>query len=264
MPLVPNAFSLVVQMLGRSFGDRPSFPPTELFSEGWMLRLLLESAFSGHGGLPFPVLDDASWYSEARLSSAFRPRFRADPCGEGHTHADGVVGHYSFRDDTTAGLTLSPKATQFVVIEAKMSSRLTPYTSKVTWFDQAARNVAAMAWTIHSSKVDVGQFKSLGFYVLAPRHRLDEEATFSEYTTIESIRGKIARRVQLYADDAGAMARLGSFHETTLPSVLGRLAVRTVAWEELLAQVELAVRPTLQDFYAACLRHNRPREMERQ
>lgn len=55
-----------------------------------MLRLLLESAFSGHGGLPFPVLDDASWYSEARLSSAFRPRFRADPCGEGHTHAEGA------------------------------------------------------------------------------------------------------------------------------------------------------------------------------
>jgi hypothetical protein len=254
-----DAFSLITQMLARAYGDQPSFPPTELFSEGWMLRLLLEAASSGHATLPFSFLDGASWYSEAQLSSAFRPRTRRDPHGEGHTHADGVVGHFAFRDDTTAGLSLRAQATQFVVIEAKMSSRLAPDTSKVSWFDQAARNVAAMAWAIHTSNVDVGQFKSLGFYVFAPRYRLVEDATFRKYTATESIRAKIARRIALYIDDAEATARLHPFSETTLPLVLSRLDLRTVAWEETLAQVSPTLRTSLEDFYRACLYHNRQR-----
>jgi hypothetical protein len=71
-----DAFDLVVAMPRRSFGDELSRRPTELFSEGWVLRLILESAYEGHGGLPFEFAVGARWYSEARLSSAFAPRHR--------------------------------------------------------------------------------------------------------------------------------------------------------------------------------------------
>ena len=257
MTTSPDAFSLIVGMLRRSFGETPSFPPTELFSEGWMLRLLLEATFTGHGGMPFEFADQARWYSEARLPSAFAPRFRSDPHGEGFTHADGVVGHFSFRSDTTAGLALAPNATQFVVIEAKMGSRLAGHTSKVAWFDQAARNVAAMAWTIHQAEVPVDQLQSLAFLVMAPRYRLDEETTFAGYTAAPSIGNKIDRRIGLYQEDAGATLRLEGFHETA-QMLLDRLDLRTVAWEDMLDRVDEALQPTLRDFYKACLTHNQP------
>lgn len=187
-----NAFALIVQMLRRSIADNASFPRTELFSEGWMLRLLLESAFSGQGGLLFPILEEARWYSEARLSSAFLARSRRDPWREGHTRADAVVGHYLFRGGTATGLVLTPTATQFVVLEAKMASQLSPKTTTVTGFDQAARTVAAMAWTVHFSKVAVDQLRSLAYYVVAPRDQLTKP-TFVQNLATAAIHQSVCR-----------------------------------------------------------------------
>lgn len=71
-------------------------PPTELFNEGWMLRLVLDW-MSRHPGTPHPLsfCPGASWYSEALLPSRFLPRFRRDTRAEGYTHADGLVGQFS-------------------------------------------------------------------------------------------------------------------------------------------------------------------------
>ena len=126
-------------------------------------------------------------------------------------------------DDTTAGLVLGPTATQFVVLEAKMGSKLAAGTSKAPWFDQAARNVAAMAWTIHTAEVSVEQVESLGFFVFAPRYRIDEHASFAEYTTLHSIREKAARRVALYTDGPDTKERLAMFNEATMVAVLERI-----------------------------------------
>ncbi len=41
------------------FEERQLFPPTELYGEGWMLRLVLDSAFRGSAKLPFPILNVA-------------------------------------------------------------------------------------------------------------------------------------------------------------------------------------------------------------
>lgn len=257
MPHSLDAFALIVEMLRRASGDRPPFPPTELFSEGWMLRLLMEAAFSSQARLPFGISPGASWYSEARLGSAFRPRHQGDPHGEGLTSADGVVGHFTMRADTAAGLTLLPTATQFVVIEAKMSSRLASRTTRVPWFDQAARSVAAMIWTIHGSGVLIDQLESLGFYVFVPRHRLDQEPTFVTYMSLETFEDRISRRLDLYADDPVAVASLDSFRRLTVPAVLERLEIRAVTWEDLLDEVATDLQPALREFYADCLRHNR-------
>src|SRR5688572_18824513 len=76
------------------------FPPTELYSEGWMLRLVLDAAERGVATLPFPWVDGSRWYSEARIASPFMARFRGDRGAEGYTHADGVVGHFAMVDGT--------------------------------------------------------------------------------------------------------------------------------------------------------------------
>lgn len=249
-----DAFSMIVEMLRRSSTDSPSFPPTELYSEGWMLRLLMEAASAGHGGLPVEMLDGATWYSEALLSSAFRHRTRSDPLAERPTHADGIVGHFSFRAGTRAGVYLTDNARQFVVLEAKLNSKLAAGTSKVPWFDQAARNVAAMAWALYESGRAAESIDSLGFFVIAPMRRIAEEPTFAEYISKESIRRKVERRVELYADDPPASSRLTSFLTDTFAPMLERLSLDVVSWESLLDTVGTSLQPSLSAFYHDCLR----------
>ena len=57
-----------------------NFPPTLLFNEGWLLRILLDW-FSTHQVPDHPLnfAEDAAWFSEALLPSAFLPRHRGDP-----------------------------------------------------------------------------------------------------------------------------------------------------------------------------------------
>lgn len=84
------------------------FPPTEIFNEGWMLRLTLDAIQSAAPpSLPFRFAPGANWYSEVLLSSPFGARQRADSLAEGFTNADGVVGQFDFRPTTRAGLELA-------------------------------------------------------------------------------------------------------------------------------------------------------------
>src|SRR5580658_8454634 len=77
------------------------FPPTEVFNEGWMLRLTLDAAQTLRiRDYPLQFLDKANWYSESLLSSPFGPRSRNDKLGEGFTNADAVIGHFEFNPST--------------------------------------------------------------------------------------------------------------------------------------------------------------------
>src|SRR3972149_9501694 len=72
------------------------FPPTLLYNEGWMLRLVIEW-FNTHQaqGHPLSFHVGASWFSEALLPSPFRARHRGDRRAEARTHADGILGHFT-------------------------------------------------------------------------------------------------------------------------------------------------------------------------
>ena len=52
----------------------PCFPPTVLFNENWLLRVVIDW-FARHGGDRYPLspLPGAKWFSEAWLPSAFLP-----------------------------------------------------------------------------------------------------------------------------------------------------------------------------------------------
>ena len=98
-----------------------AFPPTELFNEDWLLRIVLDW-FARHGGDRYPLspMPGARWFSQAWLPSAFLTRYRGDRLAEARTHADGVLGHFVIGDPGTAALTLAPQARQLVVLEAKL------------------------------------------------------------------------------------------------------------------------------------------------
>lgn len=244
----------VLSIFGTARDGSPSFPPAELFSEGWMLRLLMDAHIEGLGGLPIAEYPDTRWYSEARLLSPFQPVRRGDPLGEGVTHADGVVGSFRIRDATTAGLeVVDPR--QFVVIEAKMGSRLAPGTSRVPWFNQAARNVAAMAWALHRGALPPDLFQSLAFVVVAPGGRINSEPTFRHYTTKGSLWTNVANRIELYREiDSSRYALLTQFREVGFDPFLDHLDIHLLSWEEAIAGVgDQGVRDSILAFYEKCL-----------
>ena len=140
-----------IRVLLESCSDEiPLFPPTLIYNEGWLLRLVLDwfsrNKIPNH---PLNFQEDARWFSEALLPSAFLSRFRGDPLAENWTHADGVVGHFSIGDQGKADLSLRHDATQLLVLEAKMFSELSSGVTNAGYFNQAARNVACIAEVFH-------------------------------------------------------------------------------------------------------------------
>ncbi len=174
------------------------FPSTDVFNEGWMLRLILDAIQSNEIDNDLRFLPGSRWYSEARLDPPFQPVAKPDALGEGPTHADGVIGHFDFRDQTKAGLRLKTGADQFVVIEAKMFSNLSRGTKNALEYNQAARNVACMAHTIEKSGIRVGDLKSVGFFVIAPHRdrRSSRNTNLESSMRADAIRSAVKLRIE--------------------------------------------------------------------
>ena len=68
--------------------EETRFPPTDLYNEGWMLRLSLDW-FENHQTRthPLTISKNEMWYSEAQLPSAFLARYKGDKLAEAWTHA---------------------------------------------------------------------------------------------------------------------------------------------------------------------------------
>jgi hypothetical protein len=243
----------VCEMIGRACGDAPLFPATVFYNEGWMVRLILDTfdrmPVAGHGLTP---AEGARWFSEALLPSAFLPTSRKDPLGESWTHADGIVGHFVVGRSGRADLTLAEAATQLVVIEAKMFSRLSSGVSHARYYDQAARNVACMAEVLHRAGRDASSMKQLGFFVVAPQSQIDD-GVFGDLVSHRSVRKKVERRVSEYGG-----AKDDWFYGWFEP-LLSRIELDCLSWENLIQEIGRADEKTaelLDTFYTDCIRFN--------
>src|SRR5438067_134095 len=161
-------------MLEACEAGQPAFPPSTLFNETWLLRIIIDW-FERHGGDRYPMSPrpGARWFSEAWLPSAFLPRYRGDRLAESRTHADGVIGHFTIGEPGTAGLTLHDDARQFVVIEGKLFNRLSTGVKNAPYFDQAARSVACIAEALRRAGREAEKLDDLSFLVIAPQAQLD-------------------------------------------------------------------------------------------
>lgn len=237
--------------------DETRFPPTDLYNEGWMLRVCLDWLHHNrdkHLSLSLPYPNDANWYSEALLPSAFLARYRGDKLAESWTHADGVVGQFTIGAQSKGGFELDTDASCFAVIEAKMSSKLSSGVSNASFYNQAARNVACMAEVMRLAGVAPGQLPKFGFFVTAPASRI-EEGVFEEFMSRDSICGIVAQRVDQY----GGAKR--DWHEVHFLPAMDRITISTVSWEQIVGEItelDSEFGNELSDFYRACLKFNRP------
>jgi hypothetical protein len=261
---LPAAWSDTINsLLDRCSGPDGRFPPTILYNEGWMLRLLLAwfEANRDDQASPFSIPSGCKWYSEALLPSAFLPRTRGDKFSEGWTHADGAIGEIAIGKERDGDLTLLPEAKTFKVIEAKMFSKLSRGTTHARYYNQAARNVACMAEVLFQARKKPQSMSSLAFYVVAPKSQI-EVGLFEKQMSLTSVHDIVERRLREY-DKPGP--REIWFQDWFLP-LMEVIDLRVLSWEEQLDQVaaqEAKSRPALSEFYKECLRYDRLRAAQR-
>jgi len=242
-------------MLDRCTSDVAPFPPTDLYNETWLLRLILDW-FSTHSvpGHPLDFPKDGRWFSEARLPSAFLARCRGDRLAEAWTHADGVIGHFEIGSGGKADLSLSSGASHFVVVEAKMFSRLSSGTTHARYYDQAVRSVACIAEVLRRAHSDPEAVSPLAFYLLAPRQQIDS-GIFANEMDEDSIRQKVTQRVSEYEGEKD------EWFATCFSAVSGQIAIDLLSWEEIIEAIEAQdarSAEALMGFYKHCLRFNWP------
>ncbi len=258
--MIPESFFRILKTCENTSSH---FPATEVFNEGWMLRLVLDAIQTlrvCNQDLRF--LNGSEWFSEARLASPFRPRFRQDPLGEGLTNADAVIGHFQIGSLSRAAIVLKPDAHQFVVAEAKMFSNLSSGTKYAPVYNQAARNVACMAHAIEKSKIPLEQFESVAFVLVAPKlaERCRADTNLEACLTADSIRLAVDERISAYEKTArNEGPALRAWQRKYFLPLVARLekeqSLKVTSWEELVETVR-SVDPSrgeeLEKFYRKC------------
>jgi hypothetical protein len=237
--------------------EKPKLPPTILYNEGWLLRLVLDW-FSAHRvlGHALEFEDGSRWYSEALLPSAFAAAYGGDPLAEGRTHADGVIGHFDIGVVGKGDLELRRGAQQLVIVEGKMFAALSAGITNASYFDQAARTVACMAEVLSGAERPAWKMSCLGFCVLAPREQI-ERGFFEEQVNKDSIGAKVKQRVdewvEKHDDDKG------HWLSDWFQPALDKLQLDVLSWEGVLATIsehDAEAGAALGAFYDRCLELN--------
>lgn len=247
----------VIRLLESLDLNSTNYPPTIIYNEGWMLRILL-AWFSRNREIEyrFRFHANAKWFSEGQLATPFNSRFRGDKLGETRTNADGIIGQFRIESTSRTGIQLLADATQFIVIEAKLFSKLSSRTKNIRGYDQAARNVACMAEVLKKTGIDPINKISLGFYLLAPKSQISANS-FPEMT-YDSINEKVKRRVDSYEGE-----RDDWYKEWFLP-MMNHIDISMISWEEcieVIDSIDKKFSSSYKEFYAICLAQNRVAEI---
>jgi hypothetical protein len=233
--------------------DSPLFPPTLLYNEGWLLRLVIDwFSMNNVPNHPLSFPRKAQWHSEALLPSAFLARRRGDRLAESWTHVDAAVGHFEIGKEAKADLSLLPDAEHFVILEAKMFSRLASGVKNAKYFDQAARTVACVAEVLKRADRHPIDLSRLGFYVLAPQSQI-ASGKFDREMDCDSMRQKVEQRVEEYA---GAKDQ---WYVEWFEPTLQRIEIGVVSWEDLIgtiAENDSSSADSIEEFHEQCVRYN--------
>ena len=248
------AINRITHMLELCTTEQTLFPPTDLYNEGWMLRLTLDW-FTNHltRTHTLTISKKEQWYSEALIPSAFLPRYRGDKYAESWTHADGVIGNIKIGKNRSVDLTLLPDASNFIVIEAKMFSKLSSGVTHARYFNQAARSVACMAEVLRRGNRRASEFKRLSFFVIAPQQQIDI-GIFNRQMSHDSISKTVKRRVDEYDDSKD------SWYKNWFQPTMKYIKINLLSLEELLSYISKLDESSgekLKDFYKICIEFNK-------
>jgi len=249
MQAVENLMSLCAAP-GACYEKGKPLVATEVYNEGWMLRLVVaklsetteaELRLSGSDeqlNVWIRMLCNAAkegWCSEGRVFPLFS--------GENSTCADGIVGNISLRKGKNWGFEC--RSGNFAILEAKMGSALSAGVKNDKTFDQAARNVACAAGMEGDGSIG-------HFFVFAPEEsehlgriiELVGDAAKNAIKHIENGTDGHSLRDEFTRDEITARIR----------SMKSGLRIGLIKWESLLEA--LPYDEFIDSFYTAAKRAN--------
>ena len=251
--------NVITALLAELEEEKPHMPPTLLFNEGWLMRVVLhwfsQNNIADHS-LSFRL--GAVWYSEGLLSSPFLPVYRGDKLAESFTHADGIIGNIDTGRKGKADIQLVDPYEGFVVIEAKLFSKLADGTTRVSGYNQAARNIACIANVIAESNAPIDLFKKLGFYVLAPEKQINDEPTYNSFMERETIYQTVLARVKSYRERTDYVDKRRWFKHHFEP-LLSKIDLKVISWEKIINSIcdqDSEYGNKLWKFHELCLKFN--------
>jgi hypothetical protein len=230
--------------------------PTLLYNEGWMLRLVLKW-FDEHKGIDhcLSMKENTHWFSEGLIKSKFAATYRGDDLAEGFTHADGIYGDFIVGGDGFGDVVLKENCRQFVVVEAKMFSKLSAGVTHSPNYNQAARNVACICNLLTETKQ---AFDNIGFFVIIPKSQILNEKTFYEYIDKDHIRNVVQERVNQYKNREDYAEKNDWYNNCFVP-FLEKINIEILTWEEIIdfiTEKDKIYGNDLQEFYKLCRRYN--------
>lgn len=243
-----------------------NIPPTMLFNEGWLLRLVL-NWFSNHRNINYKIKfnNSTKWYSEALLSTKFKPTYRGDKLAESWTHADGVLGDIIIGNNGFGDLDILDNCKQFIVIEAKIFSKYSKGTIHSSTFNQAARTVACMCSIISEHLQSSQIIKNidnnidnidLAVYTFLPEKQITNEPTFNQY--IKSIDTTVKERINQYSGRTDYQDKI-SWYNQYFTRIFPKIKIELISWEELInliINIDTNYGKKLENFYNNCLIYN--------
>lgn len=110
--------------------------------------------------------------------------------------------------------------------------KLSSGTKNVSYFDQAACNVACMAHMLGIAQISPSQLRRQAFYVIAPKSQIAANV-FGKLVTRENIGDKVRKRVADY----------NGLHDVWFESIfkptLDAIDLRVIAWEEIIESMPI-------------------------
>lgn len=244
----------VAAVLSTCGSNYPRLVRTELYNEGWMIRLIMDwFSRAPYGNHPLAFAPGSRWFSEGNLPTHFAARHRGDELAEDRTQADGLVGHFVVGQTARNDILLEPDATHFMVLEGKMFSPPSPGTKNAPYYDQATRIVASIAELLCLAGRQPREMARLGYFLIAPAEQLARPPLAMQLDK-DRIQAKVAQRLEDYNGAQDHWLR-----RWFLPT-LEYIQLAVMSWEDVIDFIERQ-DPTaawgLEEFYQTCLQHNR-------
>lgn len=232
------------------------FPPTLIYNEGWLLRLIL-NWFKNNPQVehPLKIPKGVNHYSEALLSSKFLKKNEtatpATKLAETYTRADGVIGHFKIGNKGNGDLHLDTQAQHFVVVEAKLKSGVSKGVTNAKNYSQITRTIACMLHNLTESQCAIQDFQSLGFVLIAPESKLSK---LKKYTDQNYIIAQLLTRVEAYN-----CVEKNTWYEECLKNMFHHITIENLSWEAVIQFIGFHDKNSGQvfdGFYKKCLTHN--------
>lgn len=222
------------------------FPLTDIYNEGWLLRLALSKGLIQQDVLHYK--QNERWFSEAELPSPFLQ----GELNEKRTHADAVIGSYKFEENTATGVEIDKdNFSSFYAIEAKIFAPLSKGIKK--WekkYNQATRYIGCLAYMVYRSGIT--EFDKLGLIILCPEN--SKSIKCDDVQLRQLIRTELPKRIEAYmTENQINNDEFFCWWKENQESFLSSVKIEIHRWEEIINNDK---NKELFDFYVKCLFYN--------